>query len=229
MKILSLFINIWFQNLNLIEGTKLEIEKFVSQLFLIRNEENMIIDPNTKITTVSWIYAYIEKTSVDLISKIYFSISTILLITQYLASYAILAIANFDVIQLNNFTLEMMKGEWQLFKSVDKAADLANRKSFSLKFFYQIYKPSLPPYILQLIIGMPVILLYNLNPSKLCNGIKIQLRFIGRKVLEKVIMVKKYKGQKALLLYIPLQSKITMSAHQFYLYVANFQSDVFLL
>lgn len=138
MEILSLFINIWFQNLNLTESTKLEIEKFVSQLLSIRNGENMIIDPNTKITTVSWIYAYIEETSINLISKIYFSISTILLTTQYLASYAILAIANFDVIQLNNFTLEMMRGEWQLSKSVDEAAGLANRKSFSPKFFHQI-------------------------------------------------------------------------------------------
>lgn len=54
---------------------------------------------------------------------------------------------------------------------------------------------------------MPIILLYNLDLSKLCNSIKIQLRFISQKVLEKVIIERKYKEQKALLPYILLQSK----------------------
>lgn len=107
----------------------------------------MITDPDTKITTISWIHGYIEEIPVDLISKIYSSISTISLTAQNLAFCAILAIANFNVTWLNNLILEMMKEEWQLSKSVDEAADPADRETFSPEFFYQIYKPLLPSHI----------------------------------------------------------------------------------
>lgn len=123
------------QNFSLTEGAKLEIEKFASQHLSVGKRENMITDPDTKITTISWIHGYIEEIPVDLISKIYSSIS---LTAQYLAFCAILAIANFDVIWLNNLTLEMMRKEWQLSKSVDQAATQLIEKhfhqSFSIRF-----------------------------------------------------------------------------------------------
>lgn len=143
----------------------------------------------------------------NLIYKIYPSISTILLIAQYLASRAILAIANIDVTRLNNLTLKMIRREWQLFKSVDKAVNLVDRETFPLEFFYQIYEPLLLPYILRLKVGMLVMLLRNLDPPRLCNGSRIQLRFISQKVLEGVIIERKYERQKALLSRILLQSK----------------------
>lgn len=120
-----------------------------------------------------------EGTPADLISKIYPSISTISLTAQYLVSRAILAIANVDITRLNNFTLEMMRGEWHLSKSVDEAADPADRETISPEFFHQTYEPLLPPHILRLKVGMPVMLLRNLDPPRLCNGTRIQLRFIG--------------------------------------------------
>lgn len=207
VEILSLFINMRLQNPSLTEGAKLEIAQFASQLLSVGEEKNMITDPDTKITTVSWIHDYMEGTPVDLISKIYPFISTVPLIAQYLASRAILAIANVDVTRLNNLTLEMMRGKWQMSKSVDEAADPADRETFPPEFFHQIYEPSLPPHILRLKVGMPVMLQRNLDPPRLCNGTRIQLRFIGRKVLEGVIMGGEYEGQKALLPRIPLQSK----------------------
>lgn len=85
--------------------------------------------------------------------------------------------------------------------------DLADKKIFLLEFFYQIYKSLLSLYILCLKVKMPIMLLYNLDLLRLYNNIRIQLRFIGQKVLEKVIMKGKYKRQKVFLPYILLQSK----------------------
>lgn len=92
-------------------------------------------------------------------------------------------------------------------KIVDKAADPADKQTFLPEFFHQIYEPFLPLHILRLKVGMPIILLRNLDPPKLCNGTRIQLKFIGWKVLERVIMGEKYEEQKALLPCIPLQLK----------------------
>lgn len=54
---------------------------------------------------------------------------------------------------------------------------------------------------------MPIMLLHNLDPPRLYNDTRIQLRFIGQKVLEKMIMKGKYEGRKVLLPCILLQSK----------------------
>lgn len=109
IKILSLFINMRLQNPSLTKGAKVEIAQFASQLFLVGEEKNMITDPDTKITDVPWTHGYMKGTPVDLISKIYPFIATILLTIQYLTSCAILAVANVDVTRLNNLTFEMMR------------------------------------------------------------------------------------------------------------------------
>lgn len=173
VEIFSLFINMQLQNLSLTESAKVEIAQFASQILLVRKGENIITDPDIKITNVPWTYDYMEKIPMDLISKIYLFIAIIPLTTQYLASCAILAVANIDVIWFNNLTLEIMRREWQMSKSMDKAADPADRETFLPEFFHQIYKPFLPPYILRLKVGMPIMLLRNLDLPRLCNGIRI--------------------------------------------------------
>lgn len=72
-------------------------------------EKNIVTDLGTRIISISWIYSYMKKIPVDLISKIYLFISTIPLTTQYLASRAILTISNIDVTQFNNPTLKIMR------------------------------------------------------------------------------------------------------------------------
>lgn len=136
VEIFSLFINMQFQNSSLTEGAKVEIAQFVSQLFSIEKGENMITDPDRKIMNVSWTHSYMEGTPVNLISNIYLFIATIPLITQYLTSCAILAVANVDFTWFNNLTLEIMRGEWQMSKSIDKMVDLANRETFPPEFFH---------------------------------------------------------------------------------------------
>lgn len=88
-----------------------------------------------------------ERILIDFIFKIYFSISTILLTTQYLASCIILAIANIDVTWFNNFIFKMIRKKYYLFKSIDKIVNSTNRKTILLESFYQIYKLLLSPHI----------------------------------------------------------------------------------
>lgn len=71
----------------------------------------MVTDPGIKITFVSWIHDYMKEVHMDLIFEIYLFILTVPLTAQYLAFYAILAIANIHVTRFNIFTLEMMRGE----------------------------------------------------------------------------------------------------------------------
>jgi ATP-dependent DNA helicase PIF1 len=47
--------------------------------------------------------------------------------------------------------------------------------------------PGMPPYNLQLKVGSPVILLYNLNQPRLCNGKRLVIEKLMENVIEAII------------------------------------------
>jgi ATP-dependent DNA helicase PIF1 len=65
--------------------------------------------------------------------------------------------------------------------------------------------PALPPHLLKLKVGAPVILLRNLNPAAgLCNGTRTPVGQCGQRVVECEILSGKYAGHRTFLLRIAL-------------------------
>lgn len=65
----------------------------------------------------------------------------------------------------------------------------------------------MPPHLLHLKVGTPVILLRNLDPPRLCNGTCIYLTRVGKRVLSGTIMGGTHAGEQVLLPRIFLTSK----------------------
>jgi len=88
--------------------------------------------------------------------------------TQHLAERAVLAARNDTVDNLNEQLLASMRGEVFTSYSADKVIDDGDAETYATEYLNTI---NLPPYELKLTLGVPVILLRNLNPSTgLCNG-----------------------------------------------------------
>ena len=62
----------------------------------------------------------------------------------------------------------------------------------------------MPPYNLQLKVGSPVILLRNLNPSRLCNGTRLMIKKLMKNFIEAIILNGKFKGENIFLPRIPI-------------------------
>jgi ATP-dependent DNA helicase PIF1 len=62
----------------------------------------------------------------------------------------------------------------------------------------------MPPHKLSLKVGVPIILLKNLNSSRLCNGTRLHLTSLKKNIIKTEILTRCAKGEKIFLSKIPL-------------------------
>ena len=131
---------------------------------------------------------------------------------DYFLNRMILSPRNRDVADLNAQILSMMPGEVESFLSVDSTVDeagvddgVSGSNALPPEFLRTLNPSSLPPGDLQLKPGCPLILLRNLCPTKgLCNGTRMVLVRMSRRILEVKLLGGEHDGQLALIPRITL-------------------------
>ena len=100
---------------------------------------------------------------------------------------AILCALNEEVEEVNKIAVELMDGEQrQFFRADELDRNSDDYHDVPLEYLNTINIGCLPPHVLNLKIGCPVILLRNINPKiGLCNGTKLIVhKFIGQYCIE---------------------------------------------
>ena len=112
----------------------------------------------------------------ELIEKVFPNILKNYKNNKWLSERAILAPKNIDVHEINNIVLTKIRDQAVLYKSVDTVLEPNEAVNYPSEFLNSIDLSGFPPHVLQLKIGVPIILLRNINPPKLCNGTRLAVK-----------------------------------------------------
>ncbi|CAN1795976.1 ATP-dependent DNA helicase PIF1 [Linum perenne] len=125
---------------------------------------------------------------------------------DYFAGRAILAPFHETVSQINNYMLDQFPGEEMCYYNYDSIqSDCVNSSTaedeFPLEFLNSLQIGNFPDHQLKLKVGVPVILLRNLDQTTgLCNGTRMVIRTLGTWFIEVEILMGTHVGERV---YLP--------------------------
>ncbi|XP_074099025.1 ATP-dependent DNA helicase pif1-like [Cotesia typhae] len=123
---------------------------------------------------------------------------------SWLKERVILTPTNEKADRINNFLLDKLPTQPVRYESVDTVIDNEEAVHYPVEFLHTLNPPGIPPHVLQLKIDTPIMLLRNLNPPKLCNGTRLQVKVLHKNVIEAMIFTGKYEGETVFIPRIPL-------------------------
>jgi ATP-dependent exoDNAse (exonuclease V) alpha subunit len=114
---------------------------------------------------------------------------------DYFVDRAILATKNSDVQIINDLVSEQFPGAGRQYLSADSITDAETGGVFPTEFLNTLSPNGIPPHELTIKLGMPIMLLRNLNPHLgLCNGTRLIVTRLRPHSIEAKVAVGKSKG-----------------------------------
>jgi ATP-dependent DNA helicase PIF1 len=139
-----------------------------------------------------------------LIDDIYPSLNENMSNTSYITSRAILTTRNDWVDMINMRMIDRFQREQMMYHSFDTVVDDPNNY-YPSEFLNTLTPNGLPPHVLKLKIGCPIMLLRNIDPANgLCNGTRLVVRGFQKNSIDAEIVLGQHAGMRVFLPRIPL-------------------------
>ncbi|POM79144.1 Helitron helicase-like protein [Phytophthora palmivora] len=122
---------------------------------------------------------------------------------EYFVERAILAPTNASVRRINDMVSERRSGETKEYLSVDSLEGVADPNMFEPEFLNSLNFSVIPPHLIVLKVGTPIITIRNLNSDAgLCNGTRLRVVSLCERSIEATIMSGPFKGKRVFILRI---------------------------
>jgi ATP-dependent DNA helicase PIF1 len=123
---------------------------------------------------------------------------------EWLCERAILTPKNDNAAAINQLLLNAFDAEIVQYKSFDSVLQSDDAVHYPVEFLNSLNPSSLPPHILNLKVGAPIMLVRNLRPPKLCNGTRLQIKALHKNVVEATVITGCARSEVVYIPRIPL-------------------------
>ena len=173
-----------------------------AELLKIVNGE-IIVDENGEISFQNG-FCELVSSGEDLIKKVYPKINQNISNGNWLCERAILAPKNNSVTQINKEILNKISGDSTTYMPVDTVMLEEQCTTYPIEFLNSIDLSGVPSHKIELKIGVPIILMRNLNAPKLCNGTRLRVTHLSRNLIGATILTGSSTGEEVLIPRIPI-------------------------
>ena len=102
--------------------------------------------------------------------------------------------------KINSLATNLMPGDAVIITSYDKLIEDSQQAQYPTEFLNTLNISGLPPHILYLKVGLPIILIRNINPATgLCNGTRLIIKKIFSRLIVGEISIGANKGKSVLI------------------------------
>jgi hypothetical protein len=140
----------------------------------------------------------------DLLQEVFPNLSQHFKDHSWLRERAILAPKNDNVILINKQLLGHLPGTLHIYKSVDTVCATDDTVHYPTEFLNSLRPSGVPPHILELKIGAPIMLLRNFDPPSLCNGTRLCIKRLTKNIIEATIISGQAAGEDVFIPRIPI-------------------------
>lgn len=149
-------------------------------------------------------FCHLHSNLSDLINNVFPNIKNNYHREEWLSERAILAPKNEDVNKINLQIQTQIPGKTVKYKSIDTISNNDQAVQYPVEFLNSLEPAGLPPHVLTLKIGSPIILIRNLKPPQLCNGTRLIIKSLSKNIIEAKISSGKFKGEIVCIPKIPM-------------------------
>ncbi|UYV68898.1 hypothetical protein LAZ67_6001521, partial [Cordylochernes scorpioides] len=178
-------------------------QTFAKQL-LNMGDGKIPVDPATHEISFPPNFCQLQASIGDLEKVVFPDIATNFKNHNWLCERAILAPKNDDVNRINHKIQLKIPGAVTQYKSIDTVTEEDQAVNYPVEFLNSLEPPGMPPHVLSLKVGLPILLLRNLNTPKLCNRTRLSVKRLMPNVIETTIISGKCKGEDVLIPRIPM-------------------------
>lgn len=143
----------------------------------------------------------------ELLSKVYPDINQNMCNEAWLCERALLAPKNSIVDHINHQILCQVASDSTVYKSFDTVMNEEECTTYPPEFLNSIELSGVPPHKLELKVGVPIILMRNLNAPKLCNGTRLRVTHLSPNLIGATILTGSAKGEDVFIPRIPIIPK----------------------
>ncbi|XP_066323190.1 uncharacterized protein [Miscanthus floridulus] len=133
---------------------------------------------------------------------------------DYITTRAILSTRNDWVDMINMKMIDMFQGGETVYHRFDSTVD-DPQNYYPSEFLNSLTPNGLPPHVLKLKLGCPVILLRNIDPANgLCNGTRLVVQGFRRNIIDAEIVVGQHVGKRFKRKQFPIRLSFAMTINK---------------